>query len=82
MTAVLDEPEFDRLAHATLRRIEDAFVDVDPDQIDVSASDGVVRLTLANGTNEQTVTYEGCATLYPSPLWTHWAPRRQFAPYA
>src|SRR4051812_26262785 len=32
----MDEASFDRIAHAELRHLEDAFADVDPDEVEVS----------------------------------------------
>jgi len=46
----MDEASFDRLARDELRAIEDAFADIDPDDVDVSSSDGVLRLDLRDGT--------------------------------
>ena len=45
----MDEKTFDTIARDELARIEDALEDVDPDDIEVSTSDGVVTLTLRNG---------------------------------
>ncbi|HEX5063970.1 MAG TPA: iron donor protein CyaY [Kofleriaceae bacterium] len=46
----MDEATFDHEARAELRRIEDAFADIDPDDVEVSTSDGVLRLDLRDGT--------------------------------
>lgn len=46
----MDETTFDRLARDELRAIEDAFADIDPDEVEVSTSDGVLRLDLRDGT--------------------------------
>ena len=46
----MDEASFDRVARDELHHIEDAFADVDPDDVDVSVSDGVLRLDLRDGT--------------------------------
>ena len=46
----MDETTFDHVAREELRHIEDAFAEVDPDQVDVSTSDGVLRLDLRDGT--------------------------------
>lgn len=40
----LDEKRYDQLAARTLARIDRAFADVDPDQIESVVSDGVVKL--------------------------------------
>ena len=46
----MDESTFDRLARDELRTIEDAFADIDPDEVEVSTSDGGIRLDLRDGT--------------------------------
>jgi CyaY protein len=46
----MDETSFDQAARDELRHIEDAFASVDPDDVDVSVSDGVLRLDLRDGT--------------------------------
>jgi CyaY protein len=46
----MDEASFDRVAHDELRHLEDALSEVDPDDIEVSVSDGVLRLDLRDGT--------------------------------
>jgi len=46
----MDDASFDRVAHDELHELEDAFADVDPDDVEVSASDGVLRLDLRDGT--------------------------------
>src|ERR1700733_12504246 len=44
------EDEFDVQARGELSAIEDAFGEVDPDDVEVSTSDGVLRLDLRDGT--------------------------------
>jgi CyaY protein len=46
----MDESRFDEQAHDELRHIEDAFADIDPDAVEVTTSDGVLRLELRDGT--------------------------------
>ena len=46
----MDEASFDRVARDELHALEDAFSDVDPDEVEVSTSDGVLRLDLRDGT--------------------------------
>lgn len=46
----MDEATFDTASRAELARIEDALTDVDPDVVEVQASDGVLRLDLRDGT--------------------------------
>lgn len=46
----MDEGTFDRATREELRAIEEAFADIDPDDVEVSTSDGVLRLDLRDGT--------------------------------
>jgi len=46
----MDETSFDHAAREELSHIEDAFAAVDPDDVEVSTSDGVLRLSLRDGT--------------------------------
>jgi CyaY protein len=46
----MDDAEFEHVAGDELRRLEDAFADIDPDDIEVSSSEGVLRLDLRDGT--------------------------------
>src|SRR5688500_13177500 len=46
----MDESSFDQAARDELHAIEDAFADIDPDAVEVNASDGVLRLDLRDGT--------------------------------
>lgn len=49
-TSHLSDAEFDRVARDELQFIEDAFSEVDPDECEVSSSDGVLKLALRDGT--------------------------------
>lgn len=46
----MDESSFDRVARDEIRHIEDAFAETDPDLVEVTTSDGVLRLDLRDGT--------------------------------
>jgi len=46
----MDDVTFDQVARDELHRIEDALSDIDPDDIEVSTSEGVLRLDLRDGT--------------------------------
>ncbi len=50
MTIEISEPEFDKIARAELVALEDALSAIDPDDIEVSVADGVLRLDLRDGT--------------------------------
>ena len=46
----MDDASFDRVARDELHALENAFAEVDPDDVEVSTSDGVLRLDLRDGT--------------------------------
>jgi CyaY protein len=46
---MMDESTYQKLVGDTFRRVEDAFEDVDPDQVDVTSTGDVVTLAFANG---------------------------------
>ena len=46
----MDEASFDRVARDELHLLENAFSDIDPDEVEVSSSEGVLRLDLRDGT--------------------------------
>jgi CyaY protein len=46
----MDDTGFDRVARDELHELESAFTDIDPDDVEVSTSDGVLRLDLRDGT--------------------------------
>ena len=46
----MDDASFDRVARDELHALENAFTDIDPDDVEVTTSDGVLRLDLRDGT--------------------------------
>jgi CyaY protein len=46
----MDDVSFDRVARDELHALENAFAEIDPDDVEVSTSDGVLRLDLRDGT--------------------------------
>ena len=45
----MDEPTYLRLADVTFKRIEDAFRDIDPDDVDLERAGDVITLTFKSG---------------------------------
>ena len=45
----MDEAKFEKMAHEELRDLEEKLIDVDPDDIEVTSSDGVLTLELRDG---------------------------------
>lgn len=46
----VDDKTFDQIARDELRAIEDRLADVDPDDVEVGTSDGILKLDLRDGT--------------------------------
>jgi CyaY protein len=46
----MDDASFDSAARDELHQLENAFSEIDPDDVEVSTSDGVLRLDLRDGT--------------------------------
>jgi CyaY protein len=46
----MDDKTFDQLARDELRALEDRFEGIDPDDIEVGTSDGILKLDLRDGT--------------------------------
>jgi CyaY protein len=46
----MDDASFDEVARDELHALENAFSEIDPDEVEVSTSDGVLRLDLRDGT--------------------------------
>src|SRR5262245_46577935 len=50
MDTGMDETSFDQAARDELHAIEDGLADVDPDDVEITTSDGILRLDLRDGT--------------------------------
>lgn len=68
----MDEAEFDERARDELHHIEDAFADVDPDQVDVTTSDGVLRLDLRDGTKIVINSHRAARQIWVAAVATAW----------
>jgi iron-sulfur cluster assembly protein CyaY len=68
----MDEAEFDRVAHDELHALEDAFADVDPDDVEVSSSDGVLRLDLRDGTRVVINSHRAARQIWMAAIATAW----------
>jgi CyaY protein len=68
----MDEASFDRAARDELRHLEDAFSDVDPDDVDVSTSDGVLRLDLRDGTKIVINSHRAARQIWMAAVATAW----------
>jgi CyaY protein len=70
--ARMDESTFDHHAHVELTAIEDAFADVDPDQVEVEVSDGVLRLDLRDGTRIVINSHRAARQIWMAAISTAW----------
>jgi CyaY protein len=68
----MDEAVFDEQARDELHRIEDAFSDVDPDQVEVSSSEGVVKLELRDGTKIVINSHRAARQIWMAAVATAW----------
>jgi CyaY protein len=68
----MDEASFDRIARVELHHIEDAFADVDPDDVEVSVSDGVIRLDLRDGTRIVINSHRAAGQIWMAAVATAW----------
>jgi CyaY protein len=68
----MDEADFDRVARDELRHLEDAFADVDPDEVEVSVSDGVLRLDLRDGTRIVINAHRAARQIWMAAISTAW----------
>jgi CyaY protein len=66
----MDEADFDRAAADELHALEDAFADIDPD--DVAVSDGVLRLDLRDGTRIVINSHRAARQIWMAAVSTAW----------
>ena len=68
----MDEASFDRIARDELRHIEDAFAEVDPDDVELSVSDGVLRLDLRDGTKIVINSHRAAGQIWMAAVASAW----------
>lgn len=68
----MDDEEFDRIARDELHHIEDSFADVDPDECEVSTSDGVLKLALRDGTRIVINSHRAARQIWMAAVSTAW----------
>lgn len=70
--SALEEAAFDAAARAELRVLEDALVDVDPDDVDITSSDGILRLDLRDGTRVVINSHRAARQIWMAAVSTAW----------
>jgi CyaY protein len=68
----MDESAFDHAARDELRHLEDAFAEVDPDDVEVSTSDGVLRLDLRDGTKIVINSHRAARQIWMAAIASAW----------
>jgi CyaY protein len=68
----MDEASFDAAARNELHSLEDAFSDIDPDDVEVSTSDGVLRLDLRDGTRVVINSHRAARQIWMAAVSTAW----------
>ena len=68
----MDEASFDRVARDELHDLETAFSDVDPDDVEVSSSEGVLRLDLRDGTRIVINSHRAARQIWMAAVATAW----------
>lgn len=68
----MNEADFDRIAREELHALEDAFADVDPDDVEVSTSDGVLRLDLRDGTRIVINSHRAARQIWMAAIASAW----------
>ena len=68
----MDEDDFERAAREELDALENALSDVDPDDVEVSVSDGVLRLDLRDGTRIVINSHRAARQIWMAAIATAW----------
>ena len=68
----MDDADFDRVARDELHALEDSLADVDPDECEVSTSDGVLRLDLRDGTRIVINSHRAARQIWMAAISTAW----------
>ena len=68
----MDDATFDKLARDELRQLEDALADVDPDDVEVSTSDGILRLDLRDGTKIVINSHRAARQIWMAAIASAW----------
>ena len=68
----MDDASFDRVARDELHELESAFSDIDPDDVEVSTSDGVLRLDLRDGTRYVVNSHRAARQIWMAAVASAW----------
>jgi CyaY protein len=68
----MDDAGFDRVARDELHKLEDAFSDIDPDDVEVTTSEGVLRLDLRDGTRIVINSHRAARQIWMAAISSAW----------
>lgn len=68
----VDDATFDEISREELREIEDALVDIDPDDVEISTSDGILRLELRDGIRIVINTHRAARQIWMAAVSSAW----------
>jgi CyaY protein len=68
----MDDATFDKLAREELAGIEDRLADVDPDDVEITTSDGILRLDLRDGTKIVINSHRAARQIWMAAVATAW----------
>jgi CyaY protein len=68
----MDDASFDRVARDELHDLENAFAEIDPDDVEVSTSDGVLRLDLRDGTRIVINSHRAARQIWMAAIASAW----------
>lgn len=69
---MMDEALFDRLGRAELDYIEERLADVDPDDVEITSSDGVLTLLLRDGVRMVINTHRAARQIWMAAVASAW----------
>lgn len=67
-----DEATFDKIGRAELAYLEEQLADVDPDDIEISSSDGVLTLSLRDGVRVVINTHRAARQIWMAAVASAW----------
>src|SRR6266545_3416853 len=68
----MDEASFDKVGRAELSYIEERLADVDPDDVEISSSDGVLTLALRDGVRVVINTHRAARQIWMAAVASAW----------
>jgi len=70
--SAMDDSRFDQVARDELHAIEEALADVDPDDVEIGTSDGILKLDLRDGTKVVINSHRAARQIWMAAVATAW----------